>query len=235
MLTFIHCMYINGCLYSGICAARSALPRIVIIKGYTKLLEHSFISSSLKCMYNRHPSVPKYTSIWDISLVLDCYNSIETNDKLQFKNLVKKIVMYFMFLGAHRKQALITIAVDNIVIEQIKIVFIPNKTLKHTNTHRPLEPLIYQGDPLYEKLFIVNAVQTYLRMRENLVDANTEEVIIIYGKPYKLALSDTTSRWIKDKLGIASINTSVYKQHSCRSAKRSNARDIGFSITDILN
>ena len=58
------------------------------------------------------------------------------------KNLVKKTAVVIMILhggggaGGHRKQALFTITVDNIVDEKNKIVFIPNKTLKHTNTRR---------------------------------------------------------------------------------------------------
>ena len=139
-----------------------------------------------------------------------------------------------MILGARRKQALFTITVDNIIIEENKIVFLPNKILKHSNIHRPLEPLVYQGYPSNEKLCIVNAIQCYLGMRENLVDANTKEFIITYGKPHKPASSDTISRWIKDELGMAGINTDVYKPHSCRSASMSKARDNGVSITDIL-
>ena len=71
VLAFMHGMYINGCLYSGLCAARSALSGKVTIKGYAKLSEHPFISRYLKGIYNRHPRLPKYTSMWDISLVLD--------------------------------------------------------------------------------------------------------------------------------------------------------------------
>ena len=82
VLSFMHGMHINVCLYSGLCAARSALSSIVTIKDYTKLSENTFIPCYLKGIYNRHPSLPKYTSIWYMSLVLDCYNSIETNDKL---------------------------------------------------------------------------------------------------------------------------------------------------------
>ena len=44
----MHGMYINGCLYSGHCTARSSLSSIVTIKGYKKLLEHPFISRYLK-------------------------------------------------------------------------------------------------------------------------------------------------------------------------------------------
>ena len=178
--------------------------------------------------------MPKYTSIWDISLVLDYYNSIEANDKLQFKDLVKKAVMLFMILGARRKQALFTITVDNIIIGENKIVFLPNKTLKHSNIHRPLKPLIYKSYHSNEKLCIANAIQCYLGMRENLVDANTKEFIITYGKPHKPASSDTISRWIKGGLGMAGINTNVYKPHSCWYASTRKARDNGVSITDIL-
>ena len=143
--------------------------------------------------------------------------------------------MLFMILGARRKQALFTITVDNIIIEENKVVFLPNKTLKHSNIHRPLEPLIYQGYPLNEKLGIVNAIQCSLGMRENLVDANTKEFIITCGKPHKPASSDTISRWIKDELGMAGINTDVYKPHSFGLPRRvSKARDNGVSITDIL-
>ena len=71
-------------------------------------------------------------------------------------------------------------------------------------------------------------------MRENLIDANTKEFIIAYGKPRKAESCDTISRWIRDKLGMAGINTNVYKPHSCRSASTSKARDNGVSITDIF-
>ena len=56
----------------------------------------------------------------------------------------------------------------------------------------------------------MNGAQCYLGMRENLVDANTKEFIIIYVKQHKPASSDTISRWIKDELGMAGINTNIY-------------------------
>ena len=67
-----------------------------------------------------------------------------------------------------------------------------------------------------------------------MVDANTKEFVITYGKPHKFVSSDTISRWIKDDLGMARINTNVYKPHSCWSASTSKARDHGVSFTDIL-
>ena len=56
VLPFIDDMDINGCFYSGLCAARSALSSIVTIKDYTKLSEHPFITRYLKGIYDRHPN-----------------------------------------------------------------------------------------------------------------------------------------------------------------------------------
>ena len=89
-------------------------------------------------------------------------------------------------------------------------MFLPNKTLKHTNTRRPLEPLAYHRYTAYNKLCIVECVNSYFGVRGRLVDANVMEFIVTYGKPHKLASLDTISRWIKDELGKAGINTNVY-------------------------
>ena len=68
VLSFMHGMSVNGCLYNGVCAARSALPGIVTIKGYTKLPEHPFISCCLKGIYNRHPLCLNILVFWTYGL-----------------------------------------------------------------------------------------------------------------------------------------------------------------------
>ena len=100
VLTFMHGMYLNGFLYSGLCAARSAFSSIVTIRGYLKLSEHPLVLQYLKGIYNSHPRLPKYVNIWDNSLLLRYYDNMDSNDNLQFKALVKKTVMLFIILEA---------------------------------------------------------------------------------------------------------------------------------------
>ena len=71
-----------------------------------------------------------------MSFVLDYYNSIETNDKLQFNDLVQKTVMFFMILGALGKQDLFTVTVDNIVTEENKMPF---SRIRPSNTRIPID------------------------------------------------------------------------------------------------
>ena len=80
--SFLHGMYTKGCLYSGVCGARSALSSVVCIKGFSKLSDHPMISRYLKGIFNRHPPLPKYTQIWDIDQVLDHYTNLPDNGEL---------------------------------------------------------------------------------------------------------------------------------------------------------
>ena len=162
-------MYHNGCLYNGICAARSALSSLTTIKDYFQLSDHPLISRYLKGIYNRHHPLPKYVEIWDLTLLLKYYEQKENNDCLEFKELVKKTVMLLIILGARRKQALFTLSVDNIVFKENKVILLPNKTMKHTKANRPLEPLIYHHYPDNEKLCIVKCLQSYIGIQNTLV------------------------------------------------------------------
>ena len=78
-----------------------------------------------------------------MSLLLKYYNSIGNNENLKEPSKKYCSGNYDSAWGGgggkeggRRKWALFTITVDNIVDEKNKIVFIPNKTLKHTNTRR---------------------------------------------------------------------------------------------------
>ena len=49
--------------------------------------------------------------------------------------------MWFLILGARRKQTLFTINIENIIFTDDKVIILPNKTLKHTNPNKSFEPL----------------------------------------------------------------------------------------------
>ena len=108
-------MYTEGCLYSGLCGARSALSSAVCIKGFPKLSDHPIISRYVKGILTRQPPLPKYKQIWYINQVLDYYTNLPANKELEFKYIVKKLVLLFFILGARRRQALFTINIENII------------------------------------------------------------------------------------------------------------------------
>ena len=88
--------------------------------------------------------------------------------------------MLFLILGARRKQALFTINIENIIFADNKVILLPNKTLKHTDPNRPLEPFTYHKYEAEEKLCIVNCLQSYLEKRNHLVNDEVRELLITY-------------------------------------------------------
>ena len=82
VLAFMHGMYLNRCLHSGLCAARNALSSVVTINGFIKLSDHPHISRYLKGIYNRHPVLPKYCNTLGMSLLSKYCNSIDNYENL---------------------------------------------------------------------------------------------------------------------------------------------------------
>ena len=52
--------------------------------------------------------------------------------------------------------------------------------------------------------------------------------------PHKAVSVQTISRWLKQCLELAGIDTAVYKGHSFRHASTSKAKSVGVSIDDIF-
>ena len=80
---FLLGMYNDGCLYCGLCAARSALASVVTIKGFVKLSDHHLLIRYQKGIFNRHPLLPKYMHIREINLIFTYYNRIGCNEDLK--------------------------------------------------------------------------------------------------------------------------------------------------------
>ena len=52
VLKFLYYLYKNGCYYSGLSSARSALSTIVHTEGYSRLSDHPLISKFMEGIYN---------------------------------------------------------------------------------------------------------------------------------------------------------------------------------------
>ena len=169
---FLYDVYKNGCLYSGICTARSALSSVIMIEVYDKLSSHLLVTKFVEGIFNKHPTHPKYDNVWDITILLTDYDNIPPNSELDFKYLCKKLVILILILGARREQALTSITVKNVVLGHYKVILLANKTMKHSAPNRPMKPFVYHSYKENEKLSKVNCMQFYLGERNCKVKNN---------------------------------------------------------------
>ena len=63
---------------------------------------------------------------------------------------------------------------------------------------------------------------------------NEKKLILSTNKPHKAAKRDTISRWVKDIMQEAGIDTKVFKSGSTRAAATSKASAAGVPLDEIL-
>ena len=78
-----------------------------------------------------------------INRLLSCYDFLDHNKNLNYKDLVKKTTILFIIIDDGEKPTLFTVSVENILFKENKLFLLPNKTMKESNQIRPLSPLIY--------------------------------------------------------------------------------------------
>ena len=64
-------------------------------------------------------------------MVSEWFDHMEANNKLSFKDLTTKLVVLFIIFGARRRQPIVAIKANCVLIEDDKCVPLPTVPLKH--------------------------------------------------------------------------------------------------------
>ena len=157
--------------------------------------------------------------------IMGCYNCFKLFQITSFtlhafnENIVSKAGTsnFSNFCSGQRVQVTLqTIKISDIHILPDRIIIPITTKIKQTrpNHHiKPLEFKLYQNN---EKLCVMNHLLWYLQKTKPM--RKCDNLFISYVKPHKNVSRDTISRWCKNMLEEAGINTSIFKAHSTRSA-----------------
>ena len=104
MLDFLTELCNTGLLYSAINTARSAISTIPVSTGAVSLGSHPLVVRFLRGVYNSRPSLPRYTEIWDVRIVLDKLREMSPASTLALKGLTYKLVMLIGLVSAQKGQ-----------------------------------------------------------------------------------------------------------------------------------
>jgi len=144
--------------------------------------------------------------------------------------------MLLALLSGQRVQTLKALTLTSMTLTANKCVFTIETPLKTTRPGKHLgriEFLAYEPD---RNLCVVQHLQAYIDRTSHL-RGETDQLLIGYQKPHKPVSTDTIARWIKNAMGKAGIDTSVYKAHSTshRAAATSAAKGKQVPIDTILS
>lgn len=120
-LNFLSDMFKNGLGYSAINTARAAISTI------NGTGSHPLICRLLKGVFNQRPSRPRYSDIWDVSVVLNLLRSLSPARELSLLLLGAKLLTLCALVTGHRCQTFQAIDINHMVLHvylQIRQFFI---------------------------------------------------------------------------------------------------------------
>nr|CAI5838358.1 unnamed protein product [Callosobruchus analis] len=183
---------------------------------------------------NLRPAQPKYAFTWDPHQVLTYLESLDEMLDNSLKTLSYKLVTLIALVTGQRLQTLYSIKVSDIVESSSGLQIFITDYLKTSGTGRqqPCLHLPFFKDTV--KLCAASTLKRYLAYTNQLRKFETEYLFITFSKPHKRASKQTISRWVKDTLQAAGIDTSLFTPHSTRHASSSLALRRGVSL-DVIS
>lgn len=177
------------------------------------------------------PQTPRYNLTWDPQILLDFLSCQSSNELLTLEFLSKKLISLLSLTTAQRFQTFSLIRMKNVIFtnEGTVLVFIPDSIkTSGPNKKQPclqFKPFIEQPD-----LCVVKTLQSYIERTVDLRDTDNEFLFISFSKPHNRVSSQTLSRWVKDVLSRAGINTNIFSAYSIKHASTSAALKRGLPI-----
>ena len=226
-------LFSSGLGYSAINTARSALSSVLLLPNNTTFGSHPLVTRFLKGVFELKPSLPRYSVIWDVGVVLQYLKSLGLATELELKTLTKKMTMLLYLLTGQHCQTLTKLDINLMQTLQDKIVFTVGEKLKTTRPGRHLQPIELTSYDQDKTLCIVSHLQTYIANTHHLRGQNSK-LLISYAKPHKPVSISTISKWAKTVLKEAGIDTTCFSGNSARSASTSYSVQSGLPLQDIL-
>lgn len=188
------------------------------------------IKRFLKGIFKSRPPRPKYNCTWDPQQVIEY---LKTTDDTNLKAVSCKLVTLMALATGQRLQTISLITCPNIQFSDSGAkVFIPD--LMKTSRPNSLQPCL--DLPFFTedtRLCVAGTIKKYLGLTKDLRKTESDKLFVTYKKPHGPATKQTLSRWIKETLQLAGVDSSVFKPHSTRHASTSAALRKGLSL-DII-
>ena len=235
ILEFLLEQFNMGKQYRTINTLRSAISMTHDEVDGTRIGQHPLVSRFLKGVFNNRPPAPRYSSTWDVDVVLNYIMNLPHNEQLSFQCLSHKLAMLMALSNADRCSDLVALDLNFRAYTGDGVRFVIPGLTKTRRNGPPLE-VFYPSFPENPHVCPVTTLQCYeckskeLRTRH----ATRNPLFISVRKPHKPVKAATVGHWLKAIMKSAGIDTNTFSAHSTRGAATSKAKRVGVSTSDIL-
>ena len=231
-LAFLTQLHNQNLGYSAINTARSALSSILTLQENRTFGEHPLVTRFLKGIFELKPSLPRYSFVWDVGVVLRYFQSTDYPQAMNLEGLTKKLTTLLALITAQRCQTLVKLDLDNMQELPDRIVFYIRDKLKTTRPGKHIAPIEILPYPADGKLCPVAHIREYISQTQTL--RQHQQLLVSYQKPHKAVSNATIGRWVKTTLGNAGIDIGTFSVRSSRSASTTCGLLAGIPLKDVL-
>jgi integrase len=232
-LDFLAELFEGGLSYSTINTARSALSTVVVCNHGT-FGTHPHVIRLMKGIYNQRPPLSRYSTTWDVNTVLIFLRTLSPVKDLSFKDLCGKLAMLMALVTVQRVQTLQLLDLRYMTKSMFGYTFTLSKVIKQSRAGKTPPVIELRAYPIDRRLCVVTVLREYLKRREIKAPRKENKLFIAHVRPHEGVSRDTISRWIKNIMVRAGIDTETFKAHSTRAAAASKAKAMDIPIADIM-
>ena len=196
--------------------------------------KHPTISRLLKGAFHTRPPLPRYTSTWNVQVVLQYLEGLGPSDALFLKQLTFKLTMLMCLTRPSRSADLASLQLDRHQYKPEGVVFLPAALAKQSSQGRVLREFFFPSFPHNNAICPVETLRHYERATASLRPKDTSKLLVATVKPHKPVASCTIARWLRETLRLAGIDVSIFAGHSTRGASTSAAAGAGITTADIM-
>jgi len=197
--------------------------------------KHLTISRLLKGAFHSRSPLPRYTSTWNVQVVLQYLEGLGPSDALTLKQPMLKLTMLMCLTRPSCSADLAFLQLDRHQFKPEGIVFLPSALAKQSSQGRVVREFFFPSFPQNSTLCPVETLRHYEQATAPLRPNDTSKLLVTIVKPHKPVASCTIAHCLHETLKLAGIDVSIFAGHSTRGASTSAAAGAGITTTDIMN
>ena len=195
--------FYTGVGYSSVNTARSVIFSILKPENGTSFEEEPLVCRLLKGVFNLNPSLPWYTTTWDVSICFRYIKSLPSPDECDLKTLSYRLAILLDLKTGQRDQKISYINLDLMKFETDKVTIFVPELLKQMHPGHHLEPMVLMQ---YSDTDIcaLSHLEKYREVTNSMRKSN--KLLLSFVKPHKAISTSTLSRWCISTLQQAGVD-----------------------------
>ena len=194
IMVFLTLFHKQGFSYSSINTAKSTLMTFVTVNNSSSWSSDQDLNRFLKGIYNSKPPMPRYSTTWDVNIILNFLANWMPLEDLTLKELTLKTVTWIALVSGNSAQSIHEMKLNRYHEAQNQMVFYFGCKLKTSNPHKKVKKFSlnkFQDNALC----VVYTLKQYIKVTENIKKGN--QLWLSWIKPHEPVDRQTISRWLK--------------------------------------